>query len=212
MEDNVKKQRDLTKKQKKLLKFIEKYQWDNGASPTIREMKEKFGVSSDNSILKLLNALQRKGYIKKGDTPRSIKMLASIREKMDIAAAVISVPLVGTIPAGGPVAAEENVLETYEIGKGLMPSSSGAFLLRVTGNSMIDAGIYESDMVMVAPNQPVRSGDVVVALVDGESTVKTYIKEGAKVYLQAENPEYENIYPTGELQIQGVVTGLIRNY
>ena len=139
-------------------------------------------------------------------------MLASIREKMDIAAAVISVPLVGTIPAGGPVAAEENVLETYEIGKGLMPSSSGAFLLRVTGNSMIDAGIYESDMVMVAPNQPVRSGDVVVALVDGESTVKTYIKEGAKVYLQAENPEYENIYPTGELQIQGVVTGLIRNY
>ncbi|MBT5016015.1 transcriptional repressor LexA [Candidatus Peregrinibacteria bacterium] len=203
---------DLTKKQKKVLKFIEKYQWENGASPTIREMKERFEVSSDNSILKLLNALKKKGYIKKDDTPRGIKMLSSVRERMDAAAAIIRVPLVGTIPAGGPVAAEENTIETYEIGKGLMPSSKGAFLLRVTGNSMIDAGIYESDMVMVAPDQNVRSGDIVVALIDGENTVKTYINEKGKVYLQAENPEYENIYPTEELQIQGVVTGLIRNY
>ena len=203
---------DLTKKQKKVLKFIEKYQWENGASPTIREMKERFEVSSDNSILKLLNALKKKGYIKKDDTPRGIKMLSSVRERMDAAAAIIRVPLVGTIPAGGPVAAEENTIETYEIGKGLMPSSKGAFLLRLTGNSMIDAGIYESDMVMVAPDQNVRSGDIVVALIDGENTVKTYINEKGKVYLQAENPEYENIYPTEELQIQGVVTGLIRNY
>ncbi|MBT7483474.1 hypothetical protein HN680_01770, partial [Candidatus Peregrinibacteria bacterium] len=87
---------DLTKKQKKVLKFIEKYQWENGASPTIREMKERFEVSSDNSILKLLNALKKKGYIKKDDTPRGIKMLSSVRERMDAAAAIIRVPLVGT--------------------------------------------------------------------------------------------------------------------
>ncbi len=203
---------ELTKKQQKLLKFIEKYQWENGSSPTIREMKEKFGVNSDNSILKHLTALKKKGHIQKDDTPRGIKMLSSIREKMDAAADIIRVPLVGTIPAGGPVVAEENTIETYEIGRGLMPSNKGAFLLRVTGNSMIDAGIYESDMVMVVPGQTVRSGDIVVALIDGENTVKRYIKEKGKVYLQAENPEYENIYPTEELQIQGVVTGLIRNY
>ncbi len=202
----------LTERQQQLLNFIETYQWENGSSPTLREMREHFGVSSDNGILKHLAALNKKGYIQKDDTPRGIKMLSSIRKRMDAAADIIRVPLVGTIPAGGPVTAEENTIDTYEIGKGLMSSSKGAFLLRVTGNSMINAGIYESDMVMVAPDQTARSGDIVVALVDGENTVKRYINEKGKVYLQAENPEYENIYPTGELQIQGVVTGLVRNY
>lgn len=203
---------ELTKKQAKLLKFIEKYQWEHGSSPTLREMREHFDVSSDNSILKHLTGLQKKGYIQKDDTPRGIKMLTSIREKMDVAAGIISVPLVGTIPAGGPVTAEENTIDTFDIGKSLMPINPGAFLLRVTGNSMVNAGIYEGDMVMVSPGERVRSGDIVVALVDGQNTVKRYINDKGKVFLQAENPEYENIYPTEELQIQGVVTGLIRNY
>lgn len=203
---------ELTKKQAKLLKFIEKYQWEHGSSPTLREMREYFNVSSDNSILKHLTGLQKKGYIQKDDTPRGIKMLTSIREKMDAAAGIISVPLVGTIPAGGPVTTEENTLDTFEIGKSLMTITPGAFLLRVTGNSMINAGIYEGDMVMVDPNQQARSGDIVVALVDGQSTVKRYKNEKGKVFLQAENPEYENICPTEELQIQGVVIGLIRDY
>jgi len=202
----------LTEKQQQMFAFIEQYQWENGASPTLREMREHFGVSSDNSVLKHLKALETKGYIKKDDTPRGIKLLDSIKEQLEAAAEIIKVPLIGTIPAGGPVIAEENTLDTFEIGKGLMNSGVGSYLLRVTGNSMINAGIHEGDMVLVAPDQSARSGDIVVALVDGESTVKRYMKESGKVYLKPENPEYENIYPHGELEIQGLVTGLIRNY
>jgi repressor LexA len=202
----------LTEKQEIVFKFIEQYQFAHGASPTLREMREHLGVSSDNSVLKHLNALKEKGYIQKDDTPRGIKLLSSIREKLEAASDLVRIPLLGTIPAGGAVAAEEHTLDTFEIGKGLMKSQQGSFLLRVTGNSMIDAGIFDTDMVLVSPGQSARHGDVVVALVDGDNTVKRYMNERGKVYLQAENPEYENIYPQGELEIQGVVTGLIRNY
>jgi repressor LexA len=202
----------LTPKQEKLLKFIEKYQLKNGSSPTFREMREYFNVSSDNSILKHVRALEEKGYIQKDDTPRGIKLLNSVQSRLSSAADLIRIPLLGTIPAGGAVGAEENILDTFEIGKGLMKSREGSFLLRVTGESMINAGIFEGDMVLVSPGIEARSGDIVVALVDGDNTVKRYISERGKLYLQAENPEYENIYPTGELQIQGVVTGLIRDY
>jgi repressor LexA len=202
----------LTPKQSKIYKFIERYQFKNGASPTIGEMRKYLDVSSDNSILKHLNGLTEKGYIKRDNTPRGIKMLANVREQFEAAADLIRVPLLGTIPAGGAVDAEEHILDTFEIGHGLMKSQNGAFLLRVTGNSMIDAGIFEGDMVLVLPEESARHGDVVVALVDGDSTVKRYMNEKGKVYLKAENPEYENIYPQGSLEIQGVVSGLIRNY
>lgn len=202
----------LTPKQEQLFQFIERYQWEHGASPTLREMREHFGVSSDNSILKHLKALEEKQYIHKDDTPRGIKLLDSIKQQLEAAAEMVKIPLFGTIPAGGPVLAEENVLDHFEIGKGLMQAKSGCFLLKVTGNSMIEAGIHEGDMILLAPEKNPRHGDIVVALVDGENTVKRYMQDRGKIYLKAENSEYENIYPTQELRIQGVVTGLIRNY
>lgn len=204
---------DLTEKQAKLLAFIEQYQWKHGSSPTLREMREKFKVSSDNSILKHLNALQEKGRIQRDDTPRGIKLLDKIRNQLDAAANIINVPLLGAIPAGGPVMAEENILGTFEMGKGLMNVGDGYFLLKVTGSSMINAGIHEGDMVLVDPEGNPRDNDIVVALVDGENTVKRYKKDkGGRFYLHPENPEYEDIYPTQALEIQGVVTGLVRNY
>lgn len=202
----------LTPRQAELLTFIEEYQWEQGSSPTLREMREHFGVSSDNGILKHLKGLEEKGYLQKDDTPRGIKRLDTIKQRMERAANVLEVPLVGTIPAGGPVAAQENILGTFEIGRDLMKMENGAFLLRVSGNSMVGAGIYEGDMVLVAPGKEPRSGDIVVALVDGHSTVKRYIEERGKRYLKAENPEYEDIHPEEELQTQGLVVGLIRNY
>lgn len=202
----------LTPRQSELLEFIEQYQWEHGASPTLREMREHFGVSSDNGILKHLKALEEKGYLQKSETPRGIKRLDTIKQKMEMVANVLEVPLVGTVPAGGPVLAQENILGTFEIGRGLMKMDNGNFLLRVSGNSMIDAGIYEGDMVLVAPGKSPRSGDVVVALVDGQSTVKRYIEEGGGCYLKAENPDYSDIHPESELEIQGLVVGLIRNY
>lgn len=202
----------LTPKQAKVLKFIERYQFKHGSSPTVREMCEYLGVSSDNSVLKHLRALKEKGYIKRNNTPRGIKMLNSVRSQFEAASDLVRIPLMGTVPAGGAVDAEEHILDTFEIGKGLMKTNAGSFLLRVTGSSMIDAGIHEGDMVLVVPDQTPRHGDIVVALVDGESTVKRYMSDKGQVYLKAENPEYENIYPHADLQIQGLVTGLIRNY
>ncbi|MBD3270517.1 transcriptional repressor LexA [Candidatus Peregrinibacteria bacterium] len=200
----------LTEKQEALLNFIEEYQMQNGGSPTIREMKEYFGVSSDNSILKHLKALEEKGKILKEDGARGIKMLNSVKDKINRGS--FSLPLLGTVPAGNPVLAEESVDERLNIGEDLVFDVNSSFLLKVTGDSMIDVGIYSDDIVVVAQNLTPRLGDIVVALVDNQSTVKTYMNDGERVYLKPENSNYENIYPENELCIQGVVTGLIRYY
>lgn len=200
----------LTEKQEAVLKFIEKYQLKHGASPTLREMREHFNVSSDNSILKHLNALKEKGYISKDDTPRGIKILDSVKKRLE--SATIKLPLLGFIPAGGPILTEEYVESWYDVGQDIVKKEEGHFLLKVTGESMIDAGILDGDIVVVDSKKTPRHGDIVVALVDNQNTVKRYMNEGGKVYLKAENPAYEDIYPEHDLAIQGVVSGLIRYY
>ena len=202
----------LTEKQEAVLQFIEQYQMAHGKSPTIKEMKENFQVSSDNSILKHLKALEEKGHIQKDDTPRGIKLLDSIKKKLSGAASSISLPVLGAIPAGGPVLSEEYVKSWMDVGTDIADNSKDYFLLEVTGNSMIDAGIFEGDLVVVDMKKNASNGDVVVALVDGENTLKRLIKEGGKTYLKAENKDYKDIHPTEELVIQGTVTTLIRQY
>jgi len=201
----------LTEKQEAVLEYIEGYQMKNGASPTIREMKEFFGVSSDNSILKHLKALEEKGYIEKDDTPRGIKLLSSVKEKLD--SNDVKLPLLGMIPAGGPILSEEYIEKWMDIGEDNVYDYKNSYLLRVIGNSMIDAGIFEGDILIVAGSLEPKEGDIVVALVDNQNTVKRYMRDHTgQVYLKPENVNYENIYPEGELYIQGVVTGLIRQY
>ncbi len=200
----------LTEKQEAVLKFIEQYQIKNGSSPTLREMREYFGVNSDNSILKHLNELKRKGFIKKDDTPRGIKLLSSVKERLQ--APEIKLPLLGMIPAGGPVISEEYIEKWMDVGADLIYKVKDSFLLRVKGDSMVDAGIFEDDILVVCGSLEPGVHDIVVALVDNQSTVKRYMKDGKRVYLKPENPKYDNIYPEGELCIQGVVTGLLRYY
>ena len=174
-------------------------------------MREYFGVSSDNSILKHLKALEEKGFISKDDTPRGIKLLSSVKERLE--APEFKLPLLGMIPAGGPVLTEEYVEKWVNVGEDMVYKLKDSYLLRVTGNSMIDAGIYEDDILIVCGSLEPRVGDIVVALVDNQNTVKRYMRDGqGRVYLKPENENYENIYPEGELCLQGVVTGLIRNY
>lgn len=203
---------NLTEKQEAVLNFIEEYQMSYGKSPTIREMREHFGVSSDNSILKHLKALKEKGFIEKDDTPRGIKLLSSIKEKLEDAANSIKLPVLGSIPAGGPVISEENINDWMTVSEDFASNATDYFFLEVTGNSMIDAGIFEGDLVLVDMKRTVRNGDIVVALVDNGNTLKRFIKEGDNVYLKAENKDYNDIYPENELQIQGVVSSLIRRY
>ncbi len=201
----------LTEKQEGVLKYIEAYQMEHGSSPTLREMREYFGVSSDNSILKHLKALMEKGYITKDDTPRGIKLLSSVKERLE--APEFKLPLLGMIPAGGLVLSEEYIEKWVNVGEDMVYSMKDSYLLRVTGNSMIDAGIYEGDILIVCGSLEPKFDDVVVALVDNQNTVKRYMKDqNGKVYLKPENANFENIYPEGELCIQGVVTGLLRYY
>jgi repressor LexA len=201
----------LSEKQEAVLKFIETYQLEHGSSPTLREMREYFGVSSDNSILKHLKALEEKGHIKKDDTPRGIKLLSSVKEKLD--STEFKLPLLGMIPAGGPVLSEEYIEKWVNVGEDVVYKLKDSYLLRVIGNSMIDAGIFEGDILVVCGSLEPRTGDIVVALVDNQNTVKRYMKDShGQIYLKAENPEYDNIHPEGELCVQGVVTGLLRYY
>ena len=201
----------LTEKQEAVLKFIEKYQLSFGKSPTLREMREHFQVSSDNSVLKHLKALQDKGFIQKDDTPRGIKLLSQIKEKLQ-AVNSIKLPVLGYIPAGGPVVSEEYINSWMDVGQDLVKNAKDFFILEVTGSSMIDAGIFEGDLVVVKSQVEPSNGDIVVALVDSENTLKRFIKKDGKVYLKAENKDYQDIYPENELSVQGVVVSLIRQY
>jgi repressor LexA len=200
----------LTEKQEAVLNFIEQYQLQNGSSPTLREMREYFGVSSDNSILKHLKALEEKGLIEKDDTPRGIKLLSSVKNRLE--KADFKLPLLGSIPAGTPTATEENIEKWVSVGEDLIYRNKDSFLLKVKGDSMQNAGIFEGDILIVCSVIEPKPFDIVVALVDNESTVKRYMVEKGKVYLKPENNNYDNIYPEGELCIQGVVTGLLRYY
>jgi repressor LexA len=200
----------LTDKQKAVLKFIERYQLKHGASPTLREMRQRFKVSSDNSILKHLRALDEKGYISRDDTPRGIKILDSVKKRLQ--SETIRLPLLGYIPAGGPVLTEEYIESWYDVGPDVAKREEGYFLLKVTGDSMINAGIFDGDIVVVNSKRPYRTGDIVVALVDNQNTIKRYMRKDGKAYLKAENPDYPDIYPEQSLSIQGVVTALLRFY
>lgn len=201
----------LTEKQEAVLNFIEDYQMEHGSSPTLREMREFFGVSSDNSILKHLKALEEKGYIEKDDTPRGIKLLSSVKERLQ--SNEFKLPLLGMVPAGGPVLTEEYIEDWLNVGEDAIYRYKDSYLLRVTGDSMMDVGIYEGDILVVCGSVEAREGDIVVALVDNQNTVKRYMKDSkGRVYLKPENSNYDNIYPEGNLCLQGVVTGLLRYY
>ncbi|MBI4234679.1 transcriptional repressor LexA [Candidatus Peregrinibacteria bacterium] len=202
----------LTEKQEAVLKFIEEYQMAYGKSPTLREMREHFQVSSDNSVLKHLKALEEKGFISKDDTPRGIGLLNAVKEKLSAGISSVRLPILGAIPAGGPVLSEEYVQGYMNVGEDLAANEKDFFLLQVTGNSMIDAGIFEGDLVIVDMKKEPRDGDIVVALVDGENTLKRFVKKGGAVHLKAENPAYKDIYAKDELLIQGVIRTLIRQY
>ena len=184
---------------------------EHGSSPTLREMREFFGVSSDNSILKHLKALEEKGCITKDDTPRGIKLLSIVKERLQ--SNEFKLPLLGMVPAGGPILTEEYIESWLNIGEDAIYRYKDSYLLRVKGESMMDAGIFDGDILVVCGSLEAREGDIVVALIDNENTVKRYMKDSnGHVYLKPENSNYENIYPEGNLCTQGVVTGLLRYY
>jgi repressor LexA len=203
----------LTARQQEIWNYLVEYVDRHGYPPTVREIGEHVGLASPSTVHAHLANLERAGLLHRDPTkPRALELIGRERrapERRD-EGAVARLPLLGQIAAGGPMLAEENI-EDYLA----MPASTkGDFLLRVKGESMIDAGILDGDLVIVQRAQEARNGEIVVALAGDdestdEATVKTFYREGSRVRLQPENASLEPIYAR-HVQILGRVVGVFR--
>ncbi|MEJ2635045.1 MAG: transcriptional repressor LexA [Calditrichia bacterium] len=201
--------KELTTRQKAVLEFISKYTNEHGYPPTYQNIADAFGIVSKHGVVRHLVALERKGYIQRSDTlARSIRI---VHPRYQSAPDMAQVPLVGRVSAGYPILAEENIEDYVMLPRTLVKSEGRYFALRVQGDSMVNAGILDGDMVVVQSASTARSGEIVVALIEDEVTVKRLISESGQNFLKAENPAYPNIFPQSEWSIQGKVIGLVRD-
>lgn len=203
---------DLTTKQEKVLNAVRDFQSQYGYPPTIRELAEIFGQSSTAGIHKILQVLRQKGHLRKDD--RKSRSLGIIDQQDLHADRIKSYPILGQVQAGMPQLAYEEkegelFLDTEWAGH------SDTFLLRVKGLSMIDADIRDGDILVVQPTQSCRNGDIIIALLDDEATVKRFYKEMDRIRLQPENQTMQPIYVEQDypnFHIIGLVRGLLRKY
>ncbi len=204
--------RGLTDKQERILSFIVEYVNDKGYPPSIREIGNSFNISSLRGVTVHLDALERKGYIKRASTSRSITVIGKTGATSPTRN-VAFVPLVGTIAAGIPITATQNVEAQVPVPQELVHNIKEAFALRVKGDSMIGAHIMEGDLVVIKQQRTADNGDLVAVLLGDEATVKHIQYSGDGVKLIAANPAYDPIEIRREdSQIIGKVIGLIRNY
>ncbi|HOD50874.1 MAG TPA: transcriptional repressor LexA [Candidatus Hydrogenedentes bacterium] len=200
----------LTRRQADILHFIVRCIRDNGMPPTIAEIGRRFNISSTNGVNDHLVALERKGCIERTSKARSIRVTGEGAAGLYGAGATM-VPLVGRIAAGIPILAEENIEDTIPVAPAL--GVEGGYALRVQGDSMIEDGILEGDTIIVDPQRRVRRGDIVVALVNDEATVKHFYAQGDMVELRPANAAMQPIrVPARDVQVQGVVVGLQRTF
>lgn len=199
---------ELTKRQKQLLDYIVSAIRHSGLPPTISEMATALKVRSKNAVAKILAVLEERNLIKRDGTARGIHVFDEFGN--EVQTGMRSVPLLGRVPAGGPMVVEEHVEDWVNLPNTLLRGRRDVFLLKVRGDSMIGAGILEDDLVIVRPTKDIKSGDIVVALLQDEATVKKFIAINGRKYLKPENPKYQNIYPQDEWTVQGKVVGVIR--
>jgi repressor LexA len=200
---------EITQRQKQLLQFIIKQIREHNLPPSVSEMATYLQVKSKNAVAKLLNSLEEAGYIQTTGKARGIKVLDSLNQIME--KGYIRAPILGSIQAGSPHWAEEQVEDWINLPQTLIRGRKEVFLLRVRGDSMINAGIFDNDLVIVRPIKEPKHNDIVVALLHDEATVKRFIQIKNRTYLKAENADYQNIYPKEEWTVQGKVVGVIRN-
>jgi repressor LexA len=201
----------LTKRQQEILQFVQNYIASEGYPPSIREIGSHFGIGSLRGVTVHLDALMKKGYIERSNTPRSIKMTHPQYQAASPRVAML--PLLGQIAAGVPILADQHVEDTIPVPSEMVRNVQGAFLLRVKGDSMSGDGIKPRDLVVVRPQQSANHGDLVAVLIDDEATVKRIQFEKDKVTLLPSNPAYEPIIIDREdARIVGRIIGLIRDY
>lgn len=213
---------ELTDRQKEILSFITRTSEERGFPPTIREIGEEMGIASTNGVNDHLKALERKGYLTRGEqqsrslvpTKRARLVLGLGQNKRD--STMIDVPLLGRVAAGAPLLATENIEDSVRIDSFLLGGSGGkeVFALRVKGESMIDDGIYDGDFLFVRKAPSASAGDIVVALIEDEATVKRYFPEGDRVRFQPANKTMQPIYVLKsqfkQTMILGKVVGVYR--
>ena len=197
----------LTDKQKEIFNVIKDSILNKGYPPSVREIGELVGLKSTSSVHAHLNSLEKKGYIRQDPTkPRTIEITDDSfnftrRE-------VVNVPMVGTVAAGMPILASENITDYFPIPSELLPNTD-IFMLKVKGDSMINVGIHDGDQIIVSKQNTAKNGDIIVALVEDSATVKTFYKEKNFYRLQPENDFMEPIL-VKEVSILGKVIGLFR--
>ena len=197
----------ITDKQREILEYIKEMILKKGYPPAVREICEAVHLKSTSSVHSHLESLEKNGYIRRDPTkPRTIEILdddfALTRREL------VNVPVIGTVAAGVPILAEQNIEDYLPIPAEILPNKE-VFMLKVKGNSMIEAGIYNGDKVIVAKQPNAENGDKVVALVDDSATVKTFYKEIGHFRLQPENSSMDPII-LDQVEILGKVIGLFR--
>lgn len=202
-------QREVTRRQAEILDFIRAEIHRKGYPPSVREIGEAVGLSSSSTVHSHLAALEAKGLVRRDPSkPRALEVLDfRDNERAVDYGQVRSVPLVGSVAAGQPILASENIEQTMSLPVEI--AEENTFLLRVRGESMIEAGIFHGDFVVVRQQQTADNGDIVVAMIDEEATVKTFYREADRIRLQPENSSMEPIY-TRDVTVLGKVVALFR--
>jgi repressor LexA len=201
---------DLTKRQQEIYEFIQSYSAQHGYPPTVRDIGKAVGLASSSTVHAHLANLEKLGLIRRDPTkPRALELLDRATENVKEFVRPLGLPLLGSVAAGTPILAEENVEEYIDV-PAEAGGSTGEFLLRVRGDSMIDAGILDGDIVVVKKQDTARDGEIIVARVgDDEATVKRYFREADHIRLQPENSTMDPIIST-DVSIEGRVVGQMR--
>ncbi len=200
----------LTKRRRQILDFIEKTVADHGYPPTVREIGQAVGLSSSSSVQFHIEVLKDAGYLERdGNLTRALRVRDG--EGRDRRAKPPTyVPLVGRVAAGEPILAEEHIEDHLPMPSDFV-AGDGAFMLRVQGDSMINAGILDGDFVLVSQQQTADNGDIVVALLEDEATVKRFYRTPTGIELRAENPTMPPIAASGDVRIVGRVRAVVRS-
>ena len=196
----------LTKRQQEIFEFIKQYSGRHGYPPTVRDIGKAIGLTSSSTVHAHLSNLEKLGLVRRDPTkPRALELLGEAARKI---ARPSGLPVVGRVAAGSPILAEENIEDYVEVPP-IAGGEEGEYVLRVAGDSMVDAGILDGDYVIVHKQQTADNGEIVVALVGEEATVKRYFREADHIRLQPENASMEPIR-TREVVVLGKVVGVCR--
>lgn len=197
----------ITTKQEEILEFIKQQILQKGYPPSVRDIGEAVNLRSTSSVHAHLETLERNGYIRRD--PAKSRTIEIVDDDFQLARReVVNVPMIGTVTAGVPILAVEQVDNYFPIPTEFLPNSQ-TFMLKVRGESMINVGIYDGDQIIVEQRSTARNGDIVVALIDDSATVKTFYKENGYYRLQPENDTMDPII-VDHVEILGVVIGLFR--